>query len=72
MAILDSVPGVVVTVCVDGKPLEEYVDESEVLTGRLGQIGRLSRTSRLCGARNSRWCTRFSRIMILNPPLRSA
>ena len=34
MAILDSLPGVVVTVCVDGKPLEAHVDKSEVVASR--------------------------------------
>lgn len=37
MAILDIVPAVEVTMCVDGNPLEEYAGKSEAITGPLAE-----------------------------------
>ncbi|KAF8860115.1 hypothetical protein BDZ45DRAFT_649240 [Acephala macrosclerotiorum] len=39
MAILDKVPGLEVTFCVDGMPLEEYDDDEELTLGKPGAIG---------------------------------
>lgn len=39
MAILDSIPGLDVSVCVDGAPLQEYDDDEELVSEKPGAIG---------------------------------